>query len=86
MDTEQKAARNQRLLDDEAFQDAINEVRQAQLDAFANSGATDTAAREEAHAILRGLQQFLDALKAPLADLAVEKKRKERHRGSDRTQ
>ena len=86
MDTKQKAARNQRLLDDEAFQDAINEVRQAQMNAFASSGAADTAAREEAHAILRGLNKFLSALQAPGKDLQVEEKRKERHRGSDRTQ
>ena len=85
MDTKQKAARNQRLLDDEAFQNAIEEVRQAQMNAFANSEAADSATREEAHAILRGITQFLAALKAPVSDLAVEEKRKERHRGSDRT-
>jgi hypothetical protein len=85
METKQKAARNQRLLNDEAFQDAVAEVRQAQLNAFANSGASDTAAREEAHAILRGITQFLAALKAPVTDLAVEEKKKDRHRGSDRT-
>lgn len=86
MDTKQKAARNQRLLADEAFQEAVAEVRQAQLAAFANSGAKDTEAREEAHAILRGLAAIVSALEAPGKDLAVETKRKERHRGSDRTQ
>jgi len=85
MDLKQKAARNQRLLADEAFQEAIAEVRQAQMNAFANSGAEDTSTREEAHAILRALSIIVSALEAPGKDLAVETKRKERHRGNDRT-
>jgi len=84
MDTKQKATRNQRLLDSEAFQDAIAEVRQAQIDAFAKSGADDTATREEAHAILRALSKITSALEAPVKDSRFEEIQKERHRGSDR--
>lgn len=86
MDIKTKAARNHRLLADEAFQDAIEEVRQAQMKAFANSGPDDIEVREEAHAILRALSKLILALEAPEKDLLVEEKRKERHRGSDRIQ
>jgi len=85
MDTAQKANRNQRFLADEAFQDAITEVRQAQITAFENSGSAGVAIREEAHAILRALTKIISALEAPAKDLKVEEKQKERHRGSDRT-
>ena len=42
-----------RLKNDTAFKQFVQEVRDRQVQAFANSAAEDVSAREEAHAIIR---------------------------------
>jgi hypothetical protein len=56
-----------RLKNDTAFQQFVQNVREDQMQIFANSGAADVAAREEAHAIMRALNQIEVNLDAALA-------------------
>ena len=56
-----------RLKNDTAFQQLVQSVRENQMQIFANSVAADVAAREEAHAIMRALNQIEVTLDAALA-------------------
>ena len=56
-----------RLKNDTAFQQFVQSVRENQMQIFANSAAADVAAREEAHAIMRALNQIEVTLDAALA-------------------
>jgi|TARA_B110000495_G_C22591286_1_gene354368 hypothetical protein len=56
-----------RLKNDTAFQQFVQSVRENQMQIFANSVAADVAAREEAHAIMRALNQIEVTLDAALA-------------------
>ena len=56
-----------RLKNDTAFQQFVQSVRENQMQVFANSGAADVAAREEAHSIMRALNQIEVTLDAALA-------------------
>lgn len=47
-----------RLKNDTAFQQFVQDVRDVQLSIFANSTAKEIEQREEAHAILRALNQI----------------------------
>ena len=47
-----------RLKNDTAFKQFMQSVRENQMQVFASSGAADVAAREEAHAIMRALNQI----------------------------
>ena len=47
-----------RLKNDTAFQQFVEDVRELQLSIFANSTASQVEVREEAHAILRALDQI----------------------------
>ena len=58
MGIRQDAFDAQRLSDDTAFKYFVAKVRQQQLDNFANSGISAISEREEAHAILRALNQI----------------------------
>jgi len=81
MNTREKAARAKRLREDEAFASFMQEVRDEQMASFANSGADETATREEAHAILRALGKIENRLQAAID--AQTMKEKGKHRGSD---
>lgn len=70
MDIERKAKLSKSLLDSDWFIEALEDLREAQKEAFANSAVGDVEIREEAHAILRALnliertlQSDVDALK-----------------------
>ena len=56
-----------RLRNDTAFKQFMQSVRENQMQIFASSGAADVAVREEAHAILRALNQIEVNLDAALA-------------------
>ena len=56
-----------RLKNDTAFKQFMQSVRENQMQIFASSGAADAAVREEAHAILRALNQIEVNLDAALA-------------------
>ena len=47
-----------RLKNDTAFQQFVQDVRDVQLSIFANSTAQEVEQREEAHAIMRALNQI----------------------------
>ena len=53
-----KADEARRLKADSAFSAFVQDVRDEQMRLFANSGAADVAAREEAHGIIRALNQI----------------------------
>lgn len=54
-DIEARADRMEDILPD--LETMLDEIRDAQTRAFLNSGADDTATREEAHAIVRALEK-----------------------------
>ena len=56
-----------RLKNDTAFKQFMQGVRDNQMQVFASSGVADVAAREEAHAIIRALNQIEVTLDAALA-------------------
>jgi len=56
-----------RLKNDTAFQQFIQDVRDVQLSIFANSTASEVEQREEAHAIMRALNQIEMQLEAAIA-------------------
>lgn len=56
-----------RLKNDTAFKQFVAEVRDRQVQAFTNSRADDVAAREEAHAIIRALNQIEMSLDAAIS-------------------
>ena len=56
-----------RLKNDTAFQQFVQDVRDVQLGIFANSTASEVEQREEAHAIMRALNQIEMQLEAAIA-------------------
>ena len=56
-----------RLKNDTAFQQFVQDVRYVQLSIFANSTAQEVEQREEAHAIMRALNQIEMQLDAAIA-------------------
>ena len=56
-----------RLKNDTAFQQFVQDVRDVQLSIFANSTAKESEQREEAHAIMRALNQIEMQLEAAIA-------------------
>ena len=56
-----------RLKNDTAFQQFMQDVRDAQISIFSNSAAEETTEREEAHAIIRALNQIEMQLDAAIA-------------------
>ncbi len=56
-----------RLKNDTAFQQFVQDVRDVQLSIFANSTASEVEQREEAHAIMRALNQIEMQLEAAIA-------------------
>jgi hypothetical protein len=62
-----QAEEAKRLKNDTAFQQFVQDVRDTQLHVFADSGASEVDVREEAHAILRALNQIEIQLDAAIA-------------------
>lgn len=56
-----------RLKNDTAFQQFVQDVRDVQISIFANSTAKEIEQREEAHAIMRALNQIEMQLDAAIA-------------------
>ena len=82
MDYKVKAARSRLLLQSEHFQFSMEDLRNQQLQVFANSSADEKDKREDAHAILRALNQIEYLLQADVdAEMLIEKKGK--HRNAD---
>ena len=70
-----KAEEARRLKEDTAFQDFMQDVRDDQIRIFTTSGATDIELREEAHAILRALEQLQSKLDAAIDAQTIVKLR-----------
>jgi glucose-6-phosphate-specific signal transduction histidine kinase len=56
-----------RLRNDTAFKQFVQSVRELQISIFMNSAAEDIDSREEAHAVLRALDQIEMQLNAAIA-------------------
>lgn len=56
-----------RLKNDTAFMQFMQDVRDVQMSVFANSAASEVEQREEAHAIVRALNQIEVQLDAAIA-------------------
>ena len=56
-----------RLKNDTAFQQFVQDVRDVQISIFTNSTAKEIEQREEAHAIMRALNQIEMQLEAAIA-------------------
>ena len=82
MNIQEKASRAKRLRDDEAFQMLVKEVRDTATQRFLNSAASDTEARENAHSIIRALNEIDSTLQSWIDAKTVADK-KGQHRGSD---
>jgi len=62
-----QAQEAKRLKNDTAFQQFVQDVRDVQVSIFSNSAAEETKQREEAHAIMRALNQIEMQLEAAIA-------------------
>ena len=62
-----QAEEAKRLKNDTAFQQFVQDVRDVQISIFSNSAASEVEQREEAHAILRALNQIEVQLDAAIA-------------------
>jgi hypothetical protein len=66
-----------RLKNDTAFKQFVENVRENQMLIFANSGASDVEAREDAHAILRAVNQIEITLDAAItAEVILDRKQR----------
>lgn len=62
-----QAEEAKRLKNDTAFLQFVQDVRDVQISIFSNSAASEVEQREEAHAILRALNQIEVQLDAAIA-------------------
>ena len=62
-----QAEEAKRLKNDTAFQQFMQDVRDVQISIFSNTAAEETQQREEAHAIMRALNQIEMQLEAAIA-------------------
>jgi len=81
-ETERRAARAKRLRADETFQQVMKELKDEAIAAFLSSGAQDSAARDEAHAMTRALSRIEGKLESWIAAQSLAEKRSQ-HRGND---
>jgi hypothetical protein len=71
-----KADEARRLKNDSAFSAFLQEVRDDQVTVFMTSGASDVEAREEAHGIVRALEQIEMKLDAAItAEAFLDRKK-----------
>ena len=72
-----EAEEAKRLKNDTAFQKFVENVREDQMKIFAESSASDVDAREEAHSIVRALNEIEITLDAAIsAEVILDKQRK----------
>lgn len=77
MNTEERARAAKDLRENEAFKLFTEEVCENAMSAFAASGKDDQSTREEAHSILRAINQLIGTLDAAVAaQTNIEKRRK----------
>ena len=75
MDYKKRAVRAKTLLRDENFLGTLEDLRERQLDIFANTAAHEVEKREDAHAILRALNEIKYLLQADVdAEKLIDKK------------
>lgn len=75
LDYKQRAQRARRLLANEDFKAVLEDLRERQKDTFAMSGAGDVDKREDAHAILRAINEIGYLLRADVdAEVLIDKK------------
>tara|TARA_Y100000022_G_scaffold129204_1_gene111916 strand:- start:264 stop:512 length:249 start_codon:yes stop_codon:yes gene_type:complete len=80
VDLEIRARRSKSLLENDWFIETIRDLRQHQMNVFANSSADEVEIREDAHAILRALNAIEISLKADVDAIEILK-HKGKHRG-----
>ena len=80
VDLELRARRSKSLLENEWFIETIRDLRQHQMNVFANSSADEVEIREDAHAILRALNAIEVSLRADVDAIEILK-HKGKHRG-----
>ena len=80
VDLELRARRSKSLLENDWFIETIRDLRQHQMNVFANSSADEVEIREDAHAILRALNAIEVSLKADVDAIEILK-HKGKHRG-----
>jgi hypothetical protein len=75
MDYKKRAHRAKELLRNDDFLAILEDLRDRQLEIFANTAAQETDKREEAHAVIRALNQIKYLLQADVdAEKLIEKK------------
>jgi len=75
MDYKKRAVRAKTLLRDDNFLGTLKDLRERQLDIFANTAAHEVEKREDAHAILRALNEIKYLLQADVdAEKLIDKK------------
>lgn len=80
VDLEIRAKRSKSLLENDWFIETIRDLRQHQMNVFANSSADEVEIREDAHAILRALNAIEVSLRADVDAIEILK-HKGKHRG-----
>lgn len=80
VDLELRARRSKSLLENDWFIETIRDLRQHQMNVFANSSADEVEIREDAHAILRALNAIEVSLRADVDAIEILK-HKGKHRG-----
>lgn len=75
MDYKVRASRAKSLQNNEIFQSILKDLRERQLEVFASSSASEVEKREDAHAILRALNEIEYILQADInAEKLIQKK------------
>jgi hypothetical protein len=77
-----RAERSKLLMESEHFQFVMKDLRERQMAIFASSAASEVEKRENAHAILRALNEIEGVLQADVDAVKLQNK-KDRDRGSD---
>lgn len=75
-----EAEEARRLKNDTAFQKFVKNVREDQMKIFAESSASDVDVREEAHSIVRALNEIEITLDAAISAEVILDKQRKQHR------
>lgn len=81
-DVRRRAAEARALLNDPAFQDVCNEIREEATAAFLGSGGNPDQ-MAAAHERVRAVETFEQALQSRIAEQSLLDKREQQHRGND---
>ena len=77
MDVKQKAGRARELLNNPAFVQVMDDIKNQQINRFLNSVSTDADARESAHSIINAIKVIENYLQSSINDEKVfDKKHK----------